>query len=200
MGLSAAALSNVALASQIGGGITSAFGAYGQASTQRANLGAQAAVAEANARISELGAQAELADSNQRIANATQRYGQLKSSQRAAMAANGIAIDQGSAADVLASTDELKAQDRATLEVNAMRAAFGQRMQASNQRSQAAMSRANAGSINPLMAGATSLMGSAGRVASSWYQFSGGSNGSAQTLAPAGDPIGALYELNNGWR
>ena len=143
MGLSAAALSNVALASQIGGGITSAFGAYGQASTQRANLGAQAAIAEANARISELGAQAELADGNQRIANATQRYGQLKSSQRAAMAANGIAIDQGSAADVLASTDELKAQDRATLEINAMRAAFGQRMQASNQRSQAAMSRAS---------------------------------------------------------
>jgi len=200
MGLSAAALSNVALASQIGGGITSAFGAYGQASTQRANLGAQAAVAEANARISELGAQAELADSNQRIANATQRYGQLKSSQRAAMAANGIAIDQGSAADVLASTDELKAQDRATLETQAARAAFGQRMQATNQRSQAAMARANASAINPAMAFGTSLLGSAGSVAESWYRFKGGGNTTGGTLTGNGDPIWGLYQLNNGWR
>ena len=114
------------------------------------------------------------------------------------MAANGIALGEGSAADVEASTDVMRETDRATLEINAMRAAFGQRMQASNARSQAAMSRANAAGISPGLSAATSLLGSAGRVASGWYEFSKG-GGSSGTLAPAGDPIGGLYELNNGW-
>ena len=114
------------------------------------------------------------------------------------MAANGIALGEGSAADVEASTDVMRETDRATLEINAMRAAFGQRMQAANARSQATMSRANAAGISPGLSAATSLLGSAGRVASGWYEFSKG-GGSSGTLAPAGDPIGGLYELNNGW-
>ena len=61
---------------------------------------------------------------------------------------------------------------------------------------QAAMSRANASAINPGLAMGTSLLGGAGRVAASWYQLKGGQ---PQTLATAGDPIHALYTLNNGW-
>ncbi len=201
MGFSSGTLANISLFSQAAGGVASAFGAASQASIQKGNQGAQAAIAEANARIAELGAQAELRDGHQRIAQATAQYGQLKSRQRAAMAANGIALDEGSAADVEASTDAMREADRATLEINAMRAAFGQRMQASNARSQAAMSRANAAGISPGLSAATSLLGSAGRVASGWYDFSkAGAWDSPGTLAPAGDPIGALYELNNGWR
>ena len=107
MGFSSGTLANISLFSQAAGGVASAFGAASQASIQKGNLGAQAAIAEANARIAELGAQAELRDGHQRIAQATAQYGQLKSRQRAAMAANGIALDEGSAADVEASTDAM---------------------------------------------------------------------------------------------
>ena len=197
MGFSASTLANFSLASQAAGGAVSAFGAYSQASGQKASLRAQAAVAEANARIDELGAQATLRDSQLQIADTTRRYGQLKSSQRATMAANGVAVDAGgSAAELQDSTEFLKDADTATLQITAVRAAFGQRMQAGNQRTQAAMSRANSSAINPGLAMGTSLLGGAGRVADSWYQLKGNR---PQTLAPAGDPIHALYTLNNGW-
>ena len=197
MSFNAATLANFSLASQAAGGVVSAFGAYSQASGQQATLRAQAAVADANARIDELGAQSTLRDSHLQIADTTRRYGQLKSSQRASMAANGVAVDAGgSAAELQDSTDFLKDADMATLQINAARAAFGQRIQAGNKRTQAAMSRANAGAISPGLAMGTSLLGSAGRVAASWYQLKGGQ---PQTLAPAGDPIRALYTLNNGW-
>ena len=75
-----------------------------------------------------------------------------------------------------------------------------QRMQATNQRSQAAMARANASAINPAMAFGTSLIGSAGNVAESWYRFKGSGNTSGGTLGDKGDPIWGLYQLNNGWR
>lgn len=186
------------MASRVAGGVTSAFGSYISATGQRANLNAQARIAEANARISELGAQAELRDGQQRVAALTMRAGQLKSAQRAAIGANGIDMDVGSAAEVQQSGDVMKEMDRATLETQAARAAFGQRMQATNQRSQAAMSRANASAINPAMAFGTSLIGSAGNVAESWYRFKGSSSGG--TLGDKGDPIWGLYQLNNGWR
>lgn len=200
MGFSAGALANISMASQVAGGVTSAFGAYTSASGQRANLNAQARIAESNARISELGAQAELRDGQQRVAALTMRAGQLKGSQRAALAANGVALDTGSAAEVQQSGDVMKEMDRATLETQAARAAFGQRMQATNQRSQAAMARANASAINPAMAFGTSLLGSAGSVAESWYRFKGGGNTTGGTLTGNGDPIWGLYQLNNGWR
>ena len=197
MGFSASTLANFSLASQAAGAAVSAVGAYSQASGQKASLRAQAAVAEANARIDELGAQATLRDSHLQIADTTRRYGQLKSNQRATMAANGVAVDAGgSAAELQDSTEFLKDADTATLQINAVRAAFGQRMQAGNQRTQAAMSRANASAINPGLAMGTSLLGSAGRVAASWYQLKGSQ---PQTLVTEGDPIRALYTLNNGW-
>lgn len=193
------ALLNFAGASQVMGGVASAYGAYGHAQAQKATLGAQAAIADANARISELGAQAALRDGQQSISTATAKYGQLAGAQRAAMAANGIALGEGSAADVSASTDFLREQDKATLEVNAMRAAFGQRQQASNFTSQAQMSRANAAGISPGTAATTSLLGSATRAASFWYGVTKDSKSTAST-APAGDPIYALYSLNDGWK
>lgn len=193
------ALLNFAGASQVMGGVASAYGAYGQAQAQKATLGAQAAIADANARISELGAQAALRDGQQSIATATAKYGQLAGAQRAAMAANGIALGEGSAADVAASTEFLKEQDKTTLEINAMRAAFGQRQQAANQTSQANMARANAAGLSAGGAAFTSLLGSATKVAGTWYQFSKDSGGSS-TLADKGDPLYALYQLNDGWK
>ena len=201
MGFSAATIGNLSLASQAAGSVTSAFGAYSQASAQRSNLRAQAAASETNARIAELAAQDELRQGERQAGQVTLQYGQLRGRQRATIAANGIALDEGSAAEIQEGTDLMRDIDRATIEVNASRAAFGQRIQSDNYRSQAAMSRANAKAISPGMAFGTSLLTSAGSVAQNWYQLKGGTpQASSGTLTGNSDPIYGLYMLNDGWR
>lgn len=87
---------------------------------------------EFNARLMEFGAQQELQKGAADVAKLTLQAGQVKSSQRASMAANGIDIGQGSAAEVQASTDVMKQIDVNTLTANAIRSAFGYRQQAVN--------------------------------------------------------------------
>ena len=129
MGFSAATIGNLSLASKAAGSVTSAFGAYSQASAQRANLRAQAAAADTNAKLAELAAQDELRQGERQVGQVTLQYGELRGRQRATIAANGIALDEGSAAEIQEGTDLMRDIDRATIEVNASRAAFGQRIQ-----------------------------------------------------------------------
>ena len=88
--------------------------------------------AEFNARLFEFGAQQELQKGAAEVARLTLQAGAMKSTQRAAMAANGIDLGEGSAAEVQASTDIMKDIDKNTLTANAIRSAFGYRQQATN--------------------------------------------------------------------
>ena len=169
MGIPSAQLAQASMVGQIGGAATSAIGSYFGAATQKAVLNGQAAVADSNARISELGAQSALMQGQQQVGALTLRAGQLKSSQRAAMAANGIDLGTGNAAELQASTDIMKEIDANTLTANAVRSAWGYRTQAMNFKNEALTRRASAGALSPGMAAASSLLGSAGSVASSWY-------------------------------
>lgn len=171
MGFTSSQLATASLIGQIGGGVTSAVGSYFSAATQKATLKGQAAVADVNARIAELGAQSALLQGQQQVGALTLKAGQLKSSQRASMAANGIDLGVGNAAEIQASTDIMKEIDANTLTANAVRSAWGYRTQAVNFQNEALMKRAGADSISPGMAAAGSLLGSAGTVASSWYSL-----------------------------
>lgn len=174
MSITSSQLAAVGLSSQIGGGINSAIGSYYSASAQKASMKAQAAIADTNARIAELGAQSALLQGQKQIGALTLQAGQLKSRQKAAMAANGIILGEGSAAEVEASTDIMAQIDANTLEVNSVMNAIGYRTQAVNYQNEALMQRATAKAINPGMVAFSSLLGSAGSVASSWYNYSKG--------------------------
>lgn len=165
------ATSAVAIASKIGGGLTSAIGSYGSAKLQKTNLKAQAALAETNAKIAELGAQSALIRGQKQKAAATMQAGQLKSRQRAAMAANGIDLGEGSAAEVQASTDILKTIDMNTIEANAIRSAWGYRTQAVDMQNDALIRRAAASAISPFGSAASTLLTGSGTVADYWYQW-----------------------------
>lgn len=128
-------------------------------------------MADINARIAELGARQELFKGQAEVGKLTMAAGQLKSRQRTAMAANGIVLGEGSAAEIAASSDILKEIDKNTIEANAVRSAWGYRTQGVNYQSDAAAKRGTASSISPFAAGASSLLSSAGQVAKSWYQF-----------------------------
>jgi hypothetical protein len=101
-------LAQAAMFSQIGGALSSAIGSYYSAQSQKNNLRFQSDIAGINARIAELGAQSALNQGQQQVGALTLKAGQIKSSQRAAMAANGIDLGEGNAAEVQASTDIMK--------------------------------------------------------------------------------------------
>lgn len=171
MGFNAGQIATASMIGQIGGMATSAIGSYYGAATQKATLRGQAAVADTNARIAELGAQSALFQGQQQVGALTLNAGRMKSAQRAAMAANGIDLGVGSAVELQASTDIMKEIDVATVESNAVRSAFGYRTQAVNFQNEALTKRATAGAISPFGAMSTSLLGSVGSVAQSWYQW-----------------------------
>lgn len=156
---------------QAAGAVNSAIGSYYSAKSQQSSLRFAADIADINARISEIGAQSELMKGEREIGALTMRYGQMKSTQRASLAANGVDLGEGSAAEIQASTDILKEIDANTLNSNAVRSAWGYRTQATNYQNDAILKRATASTIDPLGAGLTSLLGSAGSVASSWYNY-----------------------------
>ena len=161
-------------------------------------------VAEINARMAELAAETEMTRGQSEYGSFTLKKGRLKSSQRANMAANGIDLGVGSAAEELTTTDIIGEIDGANIISNAVRSAWGYKSQAVVTRSKAALDAVNAraagnltannysasgnqaylnatnasaftgiqsDAISPMVAGTTSLLGSATRAADTWYKY-----------------------------
>lgn len=141
--------------------VTSAVGAYGQSSAQKNSLEYDAKVAANNAILANQ--QATLAIQNGQTQEGNQRLktGQALGAQRAALAANGIDLGEGSATDILATTQFMGERDALTIKDNALREAWGYRTQAQNYTDASNAKKATADSISPGFAAATSLLGSA---------------------------------------
>lgn len=148
----------------------SSVGAYFDAKSQKSELRYRADIADINATILDSEARnilyaAGVEESRLRLAGA-----QAKGEQRNQMASSGIDMAGSNTAIARLTTSDLVTEvDANTMRANALRAAWGQRIAAGDQRRGAASMRASASTINPAMAGATSLISGAGQVASSWY-------------------------------
>lgn len=150
----------------------SAMGASNSAKAQQAGLNYQAEVAANNAQIAEWQAQDAIRQGQEQEQQSRLQYAATKATQRAALAANGVALDEGSAVDILTSTDYADVVDASTIRANAARAAWGYRTQGTNYRDNATALRAGAGAISSGSAAGLSLLGSSGQVAQGWYQYS----------------------------
>jgi len=150
------------------GTIMSAGAAYNQAQAQRAGLQYNAAVARENAALA--GGQASDAIRNGQVAEGVQdlKTGQMLGTQRAAMAANGVDLGEGSANDVLTTTKYMGERDALQIHDNAMMQAWGYRTQQQSFLTDATREEAEASTISPWMAAGTSLLTGATRVAASW--------------------------------
>lgn len=162
-------LGSASLILGIGGALSSTIGSFYSASAQKNQLKAQAITADTNARIAELGAQTALNQGQFEVGSIGLQAGQLKSTQRASMAANGIDLGSGNAAEVLASTDIMKQVDQNTAMTNAIQQAWGYRMQGTNYQNEAITDRATASGINPGISAFSTLLSGAGQVSSNWY-------------------------------
>lgn len=160
-----------ALAMQATGAGMGAVGTYYGARAQRAQLGAEADMADINARLSEQQAQQAMSAGQKQVQQSKMQTAQLKSTQRAQMAAGGVVLGEGSAGAIEAGTDVMGQVDANTIEANAIQSAWGYRSQVVQHQNQARSARANARSISPGLAAATSLIGGAGQVAGSYYSM-----------------------------
>lgn len=186
LGASAGTAATLANVAQVAGSVFSAVGSMQQAQAAQDQANYNAAVAENNAKIAEYQAQ----DAQQRGELEAQRVqreaAQVRGAQRATMAARGLSLGEGTPLSLLEQTEYFGAVDTATARTNAAKEAWASRVQKTNYETEAMSNRATARSINPLMAGASSLISGAGKVADKWYSARNTGFGSTNYSAGSG--------------
>lgn len=131
------AAAGIMAASSLIGGVQSAAAAREQGKFEEMQ-------AETNARIAELQAEDAIRRGDRASAEHEKKTKALIGKQRASLAAQGIALDDGSALDIQADTAAIGAQDALTIKNNAWREAFGYRQQAQQDRFQGQIARSTA--------------------------------------------------------
>ena len=159
------------LTAQVAGGIGSTVGAYYQAQGEKTALKLRARMNEINASIAEGQARDVLLRGERAQQGVMMGAAQLKSRQRAAIAASGLELGSESAIALQSTTDYLSEMDVNTIKANALREAWGYRMEGTNLRGAAAVERATARGISPAGAAFSTLLTSAGQVAGSYATF-----------------------------
>lgn len=135
----------------------SAYGSYEQGQTQKK-------IGRNNAIMAEYAAQAAERQGENDAQAARRKADTLKGAQRARLAANGLDLEVGTAADVLDQTDFFAATDQTTIRNNTKRAAWSARAQGANFRAggDAAAEQANLNAFGTILGGSS-------QVASKWY-------------------------------
>ena len=155
------------------GAVSQANAASNAAKSQKNAYEYQAQVSRNNAKIAEWQAQNEIAKGQQAEIEQRRKTAALKGTQTASLAARGLDISSGSALNILTDTDYMGEQDALTIRDNAAKAAWSARLQGSNESGNAGFYSSAASGIDPSTAYTSSLLGSAGSVASNWYSKSG---------------------------
>lgn len=149
-------LAAVALAATAAGGTVAAVGQYQQGQVAK-QVGAN------NQVMAEYAAKDALRRGEDEAIAARRRGDQVKGAQRARMAANGIDLGVGTAAELQDQTDFFSAGDQGTARFNASRDAWSARVGGANARAQgdAAARQATIGAFS-------TVLGTAGQVAGKW--------------------------------
>lgn len=122
----------------------SLFSASSQASATKQAGEYDASVFESNARIQDILAADAITRGDKEAVKAKQATKRLIGSQRAAMGAQGIDIESGSALDIQQETAALGAEDALTIKNNAWRESWGYKVQSNDLTGRADMARRTA--------------------------------------------------------
>lgn len=142
--------------------ITSVGAVYGGLQA-RAQGKYEAAVAEQNAKLSAEAARQEADNTREAALQHYRKTAQLQGQQRAAMAAGGIDVDFGNAADLTADTEMLAREDASRIYRQGAENVRGHDIQGANFRSDAAAARqrGNGAFVGSLFTAASSALGGA---------------------------------------
>lgn len=168
----------------VAGAVQSAIGSYYQVKSQKLQIESQASslqfqqsLSEINARQAEFQAQNILLAGERQAGQYTMQAGQRMGSTRAALAARGGVLSEGSNLEVMASQELAKEIDTLTINANTVRAAEAARTQRVNYMNQSLMQGVSAAnmlasgsSISPFTSAATSLLGSATSIGGQWFR------------------------------
>lgn len=151
----------ITLAATVGGGVLSAGSMYqqGQAAKQ---------TAANNAQMAEVAAQDAQRRGEEQAIDVQRKGAALKSAQRVSLAAKGLDLGYGTAADLQDQTDFFTQSDMATTRTNAAREAWNMRARGENMRQEGLWAERNAN-----MRAAGTLLASGGQVADKWYTYRG---------------------------
>ena len=166
-------MGTMAVALFAAGTAVNSYAAYQQAQAQKNAAKYEAAIAQQNQRLASWQAQDARARGAIEEARYAREAGQLMGSQRAALAASGVDISSGSAADIQADTTRLADLDLAAIRANTEREAFGYQVEARDAQAASRLSRYGAQSIRPGLVAAGTLLGGSAQVADSWYRYKG---------------------------
>jgi hypothetical protein len=178
----AKSLSNIGLLTSVLGGVNSAIGTFYAAKTaqyqeksEASSYAFQSDMAAINSSRAEITAESIEEAGKTQVANYTMSAGQQKASATASMAARGIALGVGSAAEVSASMDIEKDLNVLAINSNTTRQTWAAREQGTNYANEALLDRTSAvnayrsaNSISPAGNTVNSLLGSATQIAGQW--------------------------------
>ena len=150
------AMQAISLAATVGGGVLSASSAYQQSQVSKG-------IAQNNARTAEIQAQEAIRLGEKQAIEVQRKGAAIKSAQRVGLAAKGLDLSYGTAADLQDQTDFFTQSDVATTRTNAAKDAWSKRAQGANYQGEA-------NAQNPLMMAAGPMLSTAGTVASRWYK------------------------------
>lgn len=159
---------NPGLALAGAGAVGKAGGEHAAAKGEKAGLYYQATVYENNAQYDTWRAEDAIQRGQTEEGRHRMKVSQLQGTQRASIAGRGIALDEGSPLNILEDTEYMGELDAMTIRDNANKEAWGHRIAAQNNRSNAALSRAQADAINPRQRAKASLLSSAAQFGSQW--------------------------------
>lgn len=152
----------------------SAYGDYKEAEAAQQSAQANAAIYDQNARFAETQAQDAVQRGRLDVRKVRLGARQLIGAQRAALAANNVRIDSGSAAALQRDTTLMADADAFTILENARRDATGYRQQGANYTAQAEATRAGARDISPILAATPTIVGGATSIADRWLRYRDG--------------------------
>lgn len=133
-----AATSLLAATAALGGGVA-LLSAHQQSEALKAQAEFERDQAGMNAELAELQGEDAIKRGSLEANRALKTGRQVQGAQRAALAAQGIDVNSGSAAELLDETDAMAREDYETIKNNAWREAWGFKVQATNARGSGAM-------------------------------------------------------------
>ncbi|MES5673899.1 virion core protein, T7 gp14 family [Acinetobacter baumannii] len=174
-----------------------ALSSYAKMKAQKQAFKQQEKLALYNATLSDNQARQAIEDGTNAVTDYQRNVSAFKSSQINALAENGIDVTQGSAIDLLASTEMLAQGDIDSIKYNAALQSWGHKVQATNYRNQAENYRVAAKSIRPLTSTLLSLGGEAASALGSGMGKGGLGGGIESGSASSGgsDFASSLYDI-----
>lgn len=160
---------DIALGAQVAGGIGQTYASYRKSVGEQRGYEYQSQVARNNAQLDEWQAQDALTRGVSTRQSIQVKGGQIQGAQEASAAARGVALDEGSALNILADTKFGITRDANIATDNAAKEAWALRARASMDTSNSDVLKSRADAQSPLLDAMGTALTTGGRVASSWY-------------------------------